>query len=94
MFMWGSILRRRVGRYAFYLGTAYHKHFAQPPDPEVLVDYLRRNFSGASYHTVYEAGYFGFWVHRELIRMGVDSIVINPADVPRPTKSVERKRTV
>jgi transposase len=87
----GIDLAKKSWKACVYLGTAYHKHFAQPPDPEVLVDYLRRNFPGASYHTVYEAGYFGFWIHRDLIRMGVDSIVINPADVPTTDKERRTK---
>jgi len=67
-----------------------HKTFTQPPDPVVLVNYLKRNFPGATYHAVYEAGYSGFWAHDRLRELGVDCIVVNPADVP--TKNKERKR--
>jgi transposase len=67
-----------------------HKTFTQPPDPTVLVNYLKRNFPGATYHAVYEAGYSGFWTHDRLRELGVDCIVVNPADVP--TKNKERKR--
>ena len=37
-----------------------HKTFSQPPEVGVLVNYLKRNFPGASYKSVYEAGYCGF----------------------------------
>lgn len=67
-----------------------HKTFSQPPDPKVLANYLKRNFPGANYHSVYEAGYCGFWIHDALIDLGINNIVINPADVP--TKDKERKR--
>jgi hypothetical protein len=40
-----------------------HKTFTQPPKAEILGRYLRRNFPDATYHCVYEAGYFGFWIH-------------------------------
>ncbi len=43
-----------------------HKTFSQPPDPSVLANYLNRNFPGATYHAVYEAGYSGFWIHDRL----------------------------
>ena len=33
-----------------------HKTFSQPPDPTVLSDYMQRNFPGAIYHAIYEAG--------------------------------------
>jgi len=65
-----------------------HKTFSQPPDVTVLVNYLKRNFPGASYHAVYEAGFSGFWTHDRLREQGIDCIVVNPADVP--TKDKER----
>jgi transposase len=87
----GIDVAKKSWKVCVYLGQAYHKRFAQPPDPVALVDYLRRNFPGTSYHTVYEAGYFGFWIHRELTSLGVDSIVINPADVPTTDKERRTK---
>jgi len=87
----GIDVAKKSWKVCLYLGKAYHKRFAQPPEPEVLVDYLRRNFPGATYHSVYEAGYFGFWIHRALIRLGVDSMVINPADVPTTDKERHTK---
>lgn len=63
-----------------------HKMFTQPPEVEVLVGYLHRNFPGAHYHSVYEAGFSGFWAHDQLREAGIDCIVVNPADVPRKGK--------
>jgi transposase len=63
-----------------------HKVFSQPPDPSVLVNYLHRNFPGATYHAVYEAGYSGFWIHDRLREKGIDCIVVNPADIPTTDK--------
>ena len=69
-----------------------HKTYSQPPDPQVLGNYLRRNFPGACYHCVYEAGFSGFWAYDRLKEQGIDCLVVNPADVPtnhkeRVTKS-------
>jgi transposase len=66
-----------------------HKTFTQPPEADKLVGYLRRQFPGAWYHSVYEAGHSGFWIHDQLKDQGIDSIVVNPADVP--TKDKERR---
>lgn len=66
-----------------------HKTFTQPPEVGTLVNYLRRNFPGASYKSVYEAGYSGFWIHDRLQEHGVQCVVVNPADVP--TKDKERR---
>ena len=87
----GIDVAKKSWKVCIYLGEAYHKRCAQPPEPEALVDYLHRNFPGATYHTVYEAGYFGYWIHQELIRLGVESIVINPADVPTTDKERQTK---
>jgi transposase len=87
----GLDVAKKSWKVCIYLGGAYHKRFSQPPEPGVLVDYLHRNFPGATYHSVYEAGYFGFWIHRELVRLGVHSIVINPADVPTTDKERRTK---
>ncbi len=65
-----------------------HKTFSQPPEVEVLVNYLKRNFPGAAYKSVYEAGFSGFWLHDRLQEQGVQCVVVNPADVP--TKDKER----
>lgn len=65
-----------------------HKTFSQPPDASVLVNYLKRNFPGAAYHAVYEAGFSGFWTHDRLREQGVDCMIANPADIP--TKDKER----
>jgi len=69
-----------------------HKTFTQPPEVEILVNYLRRNFPGASYHSVYEAGFSGFWVHDQLREKGVACTVANPADVPTKDKERRKKR--
>ena len=63
-----------------------HKTFTQPPSPETLHNYLVRNFPGGTYHSVYEAGFSGFWTHYKLKEMGINNIVINAADVPTSQK--------
>lgn len=67
-----------------------HKTFTQPPEAAPLVSYLHRNFRGASYRAVYEAGYCGFWIHDQLVENGIACMVTNPADVP--TRDKERRR--
>lgn len=67
-----------------------HKTFSQPPNPDILVRYLKKNFPGANYYAAYEAGFSGFWLQESLQKQGIDCIVVNPADVP--TKDKERKQ--
>ena len=64
----------------------FHKAFSQPPDPKLLVGHLRKNFPGARYLCAYEAGCFGFWIYYSLKEMGVECLVVHPADVPTMDK--------
>jgi len=68
-----------------------YKTFSQPPQPEVLYNYLTRNFPGALYHTAYEAGFCGYWIHDKLLSFGIKSIVVNPADIPTTDKERVQK---
>ena len=68
-----------------------HKRFTQPPDAQVLYNYLTRNFPGATYYSVYEAGFCGFSVHRQLEALGIHNIVVNAADVPTKQKDKVQK---
>lgn len=58
------------------------KRFVQDPDPDALHKFLTRNYPEADYYSVYEAGFCGFWIHERLTALGIENIVINPADVP------------
>lgn len=69
-----------------------YKTFNQPPEVDKLVYYLRRHFPGGQYHSVYEAGYCGFWIHDQLEEKGIRCMVVNPADVPTKHKEHQSKR--
>jgi len=66
--------------------------FSMNPSPEELATHLQKNYPGAVYHSVYEAGFCGFWIHRALVRLGINNIVVNPADVPTTHKEKVQKR--
>lgn len=63
-----------------------HKTFTQAASVETLHKYLVKNFPGGIYHSVYEAGFSGLWTHFNLKEMGINNIVVNPADVPTTQK--------
>lgn len=66
------------------------KKFRQNPEPEALHKFLATNYPNATYYSVYEAGFCGFWIHHRLMELGIENIVVNPADVP--TMSWEKLR--
>ena len=63
-----------------------YKTFSQPPKVSDLANHLHRNFPGATYYSAYESGFSGFWTHRELVRQGINNIVVHAADVPTTQK--------
>ncbi len=53
-------------------------------------DFVRRQCRLAkTVHAVYEAGAFGFWVYRELQRLGVQCVVAHPEKLDRHHKGVQ-----
>jgi transposase len=70
----------------------YHKTYTQPPEAEVLANYLKRNFPGADYHAAYEAGFSGFWLQEQLTSFGINCIVVNPSDIPTTDKEKKQKQ--
>jgi transposase len=67
------------------------KTFSQDPKPELLYQYLKRNFPGGIYHSAYEAGFCGYWIHNKLLSLGINSIVVNAADIPTTNKERVQK---
>jgi transposase len=67
------------------------KTFSQDPKPELLHQYLTRNFPNGTYHSAYEAGFCGYWIHNKFTALGINSIVVNPADIPTTDKEKAQK---
>jgi len=67
------------------------KTFCMNPSPQELSRYLNRNYPGGDYLSTYEAGFCGFWIHKELTRIGIRNIVVHAADVPTTDKEKDRK---
>jgi transposase len=68
-----------------------HKTFSQNPDPYLLVNYMKKNFPEGNYKSVYEAGFSGLGTCRKLNQLGIECIVIHPADVPTSAKEKLQK---
>lgn len=62
------------------------KTFSMNTSPLELYNYLNKHYPGGIYHVVYEAGFCGFWPQRKFSELGIDCIVVNPADVPSSNK--------
>jgi transposase len=82
----GLDVSNRSWKVAIVIGEIALRPFTQVPDANALVRYLKKHFPNGQYHCVYEAGYHGFQACEALRLLGVDCIVVNPADVPTTNK--------
>lgn len=67
------------------------KTFSADPSPEKLHTYMHHNYPNGTYNSVYEAGFCGYWIHRELTKLKFKNIIVNPSDVPSTNKERDRK---
>lgn len=70
---------------------SFFKTFSQDPSPKILSEYLKKHFPGGNYFSAYEASFSGFGAHRELNKLGIKNIVVNPADIPTTDKERKQK---
>jgi transposase len=87
----GIDVHKKSWSVAIYVGELLMKKFSMDPSPEKLLTYLQKNYPGGEYHSVYEAGFCGFWIDRKLRSMGIKNIVVNPADIPTTNKEKTNK---
>jgi transposase len=53
-----------------------------PAQYQALGAFLNNSYKNREIHSVYEAGFSGFGLHRYLTAIGIDNIVVNPASIP------------
>lgn len=58
---------------------------------ESIKAYLDKNFPNGTYKAVYEAGYFGYGAYEKLTQLGIETIVVNPSDIPTTDKEKVNK---
>lgn len=62
------------------------KKFTIEPSTSLLLSVLNKKYPDGQFEFCYEAGFCGFWIQRNLSKLGYKCIVINPADVPTTQK--------
>lgn len=87
----GMDVHKKDFKVSVMAGGLLYKTFSSPPDGQKIVSFLQHNFPGAEYYSAYEAGFSGFWLHKQLMGLGVNSIVVNPADIPTTDKERKQK---
>ena len=57
------------------------KKWTAPASPQKLGEQLLKYFGSGRIHTAYEAGFSGFALHRKLVSLGIDNIVVHAAGI-------------
>jgi transposase len=70
------------------------KTFSQDPSTKKLAKHLQSNYPGARFSCVYEAGFSGYWIQRELSEYGIHCIIAHPADIPTMDREKKQKSDV
>ncbi len=55
-------------------------------DPTSLIEYIHNQFKGATVNTVYEAGFSGFHLHRELVKATINNRIVHPGAIEVATR--------
>jgi transposase len=87
----GIDVHKRNWRITIRSNGTFFRTMSVDPVPLTLYKTLTKAFPGGRFNTVYEAGFSGFWAHRKLVGLGINNIIVNPADVPTTNKEKERK---
>jgi transposase len=87
----GIDVHKKNWNVTIYVENVYFKTFQQPPNPESLMSFLSSKFPNGNYYCCYESGFSGFWIQRNFEKLGVNCIVVNPADIPKTHKDLVSK---
>ena len=87
----GLDVHKKNWKVTIRLNNTQIKRFTMDPSPQQLFRYLKKYYPDGIYHSVYESGFCGYWIHRQLVELGVDNIIVNPADIPTSHKEKDRR---
>lgn len=82
----GIDVHKKTYTFSAYCQGILCKTATTPAHPKKFARDIKKWFSGAQVFSVYEAGFSGFGLHRELVSVGVNNIVINPASLETASK--------
>lgn len=91
----GIDVHKKQWHVSLYANNMYLKTWVQDPSPEQLSKTLQQQYPTFEYFSCYEAGFCGYWIHRELNKFGIKNIVVSPNAVPsRGTEKLSKSDTV
>lgn len=83
----GLDIHKKSWRFHFTTDIVIGTGHTFPPQTEVVRKYVENNYKGYEVSIAYEVGCCGFRPARDFESFGWDTYVVNPADIPRPSKN-------
>ena len=78
----GIDVHKRKWSVATITESGFERVHTQNASAQELIDFLHRHYPDGDYVAVYEAGFTGFSTYYSLAEVGIECLVIHPADVP------------
>lgn len=83
----GLDIHKKSWKFHFTTDLVIGSGHSFPPKSEMIRNYVLRNYKDYEVSIAYEVGCCGFKPARDFESFGWDTYVVNPADIPRPSKS-------
>jgi len=83
----GLDIHKKSWKFHFTTDIVIGSGHSFPPKTELIKNYVDKNYKDYEVSIAYEVGCCGFKPARDFISFGWDTFVVNPADIPRPSKS-------
>ena len=83
----GLDIHKRSWRFHFTTDLFSGSGHTFPPSIDKIKDYVSKNYPDYEVSIAYEVGCFGYKPARAFESFGWETFVVNPADIPRPSKS-------
>ncbi|OFZ12483.1 MAG: hypothetical protein A2Z20_02825 [Bdellovibrionales bacterium RBG_16_40_8] len=77
----GIDVHKKTYTFSAWCGGVRVKVATVPADIAGFIPCIKKWFIGADIYSCYEAGFSGYKLHRELIKTGIQNIVVNPASI-------------
>ena len=74
-----------------FLDDMFVRNIHQKPNPHIIAQFLHHHYPGANYVAAYEAGKFGVSIQRQLTPLGIECLIVNPADIPKSQNDILQK---
>jgi len=83
----GLDIHKKSWKFHFTTDIVIGSGHSFPPETQAILNYVEKNYKDYEVSIAYEVGCCGYEPARKFISFGWDTFVVNPAEIPRPSKN-------